>query len=265
MKPHSLQEVLQLASEQQLQQWHDLSLSYASGHGDLVLRETISERYPGLSADNVLTFAGAQEAMFCAFHALLNAGDEVLGISPQFEPLRLLPVSIGVRLNEFELSPQPTGWQLDTEQFVGQITPVTKMVAINFPHNPTGAQIDRASLDSIVESCRQRQSWLFSDEVFQGLEYHESECLPPVASVYEKGISLGVISKAYGLGGVRVGWLVSQDKALLQRALQIKRFLSISNGRTDELLATIVLQHGEGLLQQNRQQVRQNLDREHHR
>ncbi|MGD2120065.1 MAG: aminotransferase class I/II-fold pyridoxal phosphate-dependent enzyme, partial [Chromatiales bacterium] len=182
-----------------------------------------------------------------------------LGITPCFEPLRLVPEAIGASVQEFSLTPQQDGWQLDLQAFLDRITAKTKLVVINFPHNPTGAHITEDMLQAIIEQCRRHDCWLFADEVFRGLEYSPEEQLPPVAASYEKGISLGVMSKAYGLGGVRIGWLACQDKQLLQRTMQIKRYLSICNGRTDEWLATIALQHANTLLQRNNSLIQQNM------
>lgn len=119
--------------------------------------------------------------------------------------------------------------------------------------------ISQLQQQMMIEACRDYDVWLFSDEVFRGLEFSVSEKLPPIASVYEKGISLGVMSKALGLGGVRVGWLACQDKTLLKRMLKIKHFLSICVGRADEILSQIALNHKDEILQKNRELLVSNL------
>ena len=123
-----------------------------------------------------------------------------------------------------------------------------RMAVINFPHNPTGKMISSGELQQMVEHCEHNDCWLFSDEVFRDLKYRLDDRLPPVVSLYRKGLSLGVMSKARGLPGVRVGWIACRDIDLIARMLEIKRYLSICNGRTDELLATIALQHATVLL-----------------
>lgn len=257
----SLQELLSLADQQGLQQWSELSLGYSSSQGDPRLRESIAASYPGLSDSNIITFAGAQEAIFVAYHALLQANDRVQVILPIFEPLSLVAQGIGAKIDAVILQlTEAGGWCLDMNQWVEAIGEKTSMSVINFPHNPTGRLIHHDELGVIVEHCARNNCWLFSDEVFRGLEYQRADQLPPVASIYEKGISLGVMSKAYGLGGVRVGWIACRDQRLIERMLQIKQYLSICNGRTDEILALIALQHAPQLLKKNQKTNRKNID-----
>ena len=150
-------------------------------------------------------------------------------------------------------------WQLDMQQWRESVDENTTMAVINFPHNPTGKLIRHDELEQIIDHCASNNCWLFSDEVFRGLEYRATDQLPPVASLYGKGISLGVMSKAYGLGGVRIGWLACQDQGLIRRMLEIKHYLSICNGRADEILAMIALQHAPRLLHNTRKLLRDNL------
>lgn len=254
-----LRDLLALADESERRQWRDLPLGYASSQGNEYLRRVIAASHPGLEADDILVFAGALEAMYVFYHALLEPGDRVQVITPIFEPLAILPQAMGARLELIPLQTEDNSWRLDQAQWQDRLRPDTKLAAINFPHNPTGAMIDAEQLGAMVDSCREHDCWLFSDEVFRGLEYHPEESLPPVASLYEKGVSLGVMSKAHGLGGVRVGWIACRDRALLRRMLEIKDFLSICNGQTDEMLAAIALNHGEALLANNRQLAQENL------
>jgi len=254
-----LQELLSLADEEEARQWHDFTLGYSTSQGDPMLREQLALTYPGLSADNFIVFAGALEAIYVAYHALLNAGDKVQVITPVFEPLAIVAGAIGAKVSPVNMQLAGENWQLDIDQWIEGLRPETQLATINFPHNPTGAMISRLQLQLMVDACRENQCWLFSDEVFRGLEYDETARLPPAASLYEKALSLGVMSKAYGLGGVRVGWIACQDKALIKRMLEIKHFLSICNGRADELLTRIALNHSDVLLERNRQLLRQNL------
>ncbi len=258
----SLQQLLSLADQQELEQWNNLTLGYSTSQGDPTLRESIAGSYPGLTAANIITFAGAQEAIFVAYHALLNAQDRVQVILPIFEPLARVAQAIGARVDRVRLRlTENHTWQLDMDQWRESIDDKTAMAVINFPHNPTGKRISHDELQLIVDHCDRNNCWLFSDEVFRGLEYRQADQLPPVASVYAKGISLGVMSKAYGLGGVRVGWIATQDERLIKRMLEIKHYLSICNGRTDEQLALIALQHAPQLMQSTHQLIRDNLQR----
>lgn len=244
--------------------WHDLNLNYASSSGDIDLREQIADQYPGLSVDDIATFAGAQEAIFVVYHALLSPGDLIQAISPHFGPLHLVAEGLGAKIDiqpmDFSSVDSNTGvWSLNIDQWCNQQNASAVLSVINFPHNPTGAMVTQQELERMVASCEEKDCWLFSDEVFRGLEYSEQDRLSPVASLYDKGISLGVMSKAYGLGGVRVGWIACRNRALHKRILEIKEYLSICNGRTDELLARIALRNGAWILDKNRQLSQQNL------
>lgn len=262
--PESLaaQELLSLANQTEREQWEQLGLGYASVQGDPSLREAIADRYPGLTSADIITFAGAQEAIFVAYHALLKKNDRLQLILPIFEPLALVAQGIGVEIGTVALdASHADGWRLDLQAWRESIDPSTTMAAINFPHNPTGKLITEHELEQIVEHCTRNDCWLFSDEVFRGLEHQQSRQLTPVATLYEQGISLGVMSKAFGLGGVRIGWLACRDQALIRRMLEIKTYLSICNGRADELLARIALRHAPQLLDNTNKLIQENLQR----
>jgi len=255
----SLQELLSLASDEDRQRWQGFSLGFASSQGDEYLRGLIAADYPGLSAENIITFAGAQEAIYATYHALLNPGDKTQLITPVYEPLAIVAELIGAQLNNVAMKCVDSNWQLDVDAWTDTFHPQIRLAVINFPHNPTGAMISRLQLEVLVDQCRDYDCWLFSDEVFRGLEYRDADRLSPVASAYEKGISLGVMSKAYGLGGIRIGWIACQDTSLIQQLLEIKQYLSICNGRADELLASIALKNRGSLLSQNREIIQNNL------
>jgi aspartate/methionine/tyrosine aminotransferase len=255
----SLPELLSMASDTDRKRWQGFSLGFASSLGDQHLRELIAADYPGLSADNIITFAGAQEAIYATCHALLNPADHVQVITPLYEPLSIVAELIGAKVRKVAMQSTGSGWQLDMDEWSDSMGPETVLSVINFPHNPTGAMISQLQLQMMVDQCSDFGGWLFADEVFRGLEYREADRLPPVASIYDKGISLGVMSKAYGLGGIRIGWIASQDKALINRLHDIKQFLSICNSQADEVLASIALKNGKTLLSQNVALIQNNL------
>ena len=255
----SLQQLLSLAGEDEIKRWQDFSLGYTPSQGSEDLRETIASHYPGLSADNIVVFAGAMEAIYVFNHALLQAGDRVQVVTPIYEPLTILAEAIGAHVKRIKMQLTAQRWQLDVDQWLNTLRPDTTLAVINFPHNPTGAMISKLQLQAMINACRENDCWLFSDEVFRGLEYRDADRLPPVASEYEKGVSLGVMSKAFGFGGVRIGWVACQDKTMLRRLLEIKNFLSICNGRADEILTMIALQHYKQLRAETRKLLNENL------
>ena len=255
----SLRQLLSLASDEEMTMWDEFSLGYTPSQGSADLREVIAEMYPGLSAENILVTAGALEAITIAYHAVLNSADRFQVVTPVFEPLAIVAEAIGASVIKVPMSKLSGQWQMDMDSWIDQLLPKTRMVTINFPHNPTGAMISRLQQQSIIDHCRDFGCWLFSDEVFRGLEQNPEDRLPAVASVYEKGISLGVMSKAFGLGGLRVGWIACQDKTVLAKMREIKSFLSICNGRADEILSLIAIRHADEIQHINHTLLSDNL------
>ena len=134
----------------------------------------------------------------------------------------------------------------------------TKLIIINFPHNPTGSYLKRDELNSIVETARKNKIYIFSDEMYHKLMIKETEELPPVSDLYEKGISLWGTSKSFGLAGL-TGWIVSRDKDLIEQVLAFKDYLSICNSAPSEILTLIALNNIDKFLSPNIEKIRNNI------
>ncbi len=245
----TIRELLALADAEDRAIWEDLPLSYIETWGTPKLRAAIAATYQGAKPEDVLAFAGAEEGLYCAMHALLGKDDHALVVTPNYQSAEQVPLSLctveGVALRE------DRNWDLDLDEVAAKIRPNTRLISINFPHNPTGKVIDRATFDALVALCRQHGIWLFSDEVYRGLELDPAKRLPAVVEAYERGLSLGVMSKAYGLPGLRVGWIACQDHALLDRMERIKHYLSICNAGPSEHLAIIALKARDRVIGRN--------------
>src|SRR5690606_39148121 len=126
------------------------------------------------------------------------------------------------------------GWRLDLDQIRTAIRPNTRLIAINFPNNPTGHVIPEADFRELIALGDERGIRIFSDEVYRGLERDPAHLLPQAAELSESALSLGVMSKAYGLAGLRVGWIACRDRALLARLERIRHYLSITNAGPSE-------------------------------
>jgi aspartate/methionine/tyrosine aminotransferase len=257
-EPLLLATLLAMADEADQARWGDLRLGYGDPHGAIWLRETIAGLYETASAADLLCFAGAQEGLYCAMHALLGAGDHAIVVTPNYQSAETVPLALcavtGVALDPAQ------GWTLDIDAVAAAIRPQTRLVSINFPNNPTGKILERERFDALVALCRRHGLWLFSDEVYRLIERDPADRLPQAVDVYERGLSLNVMSKAYGLPGLRVGWIACRDSALLQRMAQLKHYLSICNAAPSEVLAHIALRSGAGILARNRTIAEQNLD-----
>lgn len=262
VESRSLGDLMALASPKRLEQWQQLGLGYTEVRGSVPLREKIAELYasPAITAQQVVTFAGAEEAIYALFQTLLDANDHAVVVTPCYQSLRTLPESrCSVTSVELRPSQQENRWVLPLDALrEAVLSRPTKVMVLNFPHNPTGAHLTRQELDAVIALARQADCYLFLDEVYRGLELDGTEALPPVASLYEKGISLGVMSKAYGLAGLRVGWLATPDQAVLDAAMRYKYYLSICNSAPSEFLALVALEAGERILAENRQLIQEN-------
>jgi aspartate/methionine/tyrosine aminotransferase len=158
-----------------------------------------------------------------------------------------------VALNEAD------NWSLDIDAVHAALHRNTKLISINFPNNPTGAIPSHATFEALVQLCRTRGIWLFSDEVYRLIERDPAVRIPQAADMYERGISLNVMSKAYGLPGLRIGWLACQDREFLEACERYKHYLSICNSAPSEMLAEIALKARETILERNRGIARHNL------
>jgi aspartate/methionine/tyrosine aminotransferase len=253
-----MQELVKISDPESRKLWENLHLGYTESPGLPALRETIASLYDTLSVQDVLTFAGAEEGIHCTMNALLSAQDHVIGISPAYQSLIDLPRALGADVTTIALKAE-NQWKLDIDALAKAFRPNTKLVVINFPHNPTGTTIDLNSLHQMIELCRKRGVYLFSDEVYRLIEIDEKDRLPAVADLYEKGISLSVMSKAFGLAGLRIGWIGTKDHALLEKIAQCKHYTSICNSAPSEVLSLMALRAKDKILRRNLDIIRSNL------
>lgn len=253
----SLNEILAMAPEKEL--WENLRLGYTECQGLPRLRQSIVQNlYPGLKADEILVFTGAEEGIFCTLNSLLTALDNVIVITPCYQSLSEIPLSIGCSITKLALLPDQK-WQLDLERLKEVILPNTKAIIINFPHNPTGQMLNTYELTELVNICRERDLWLFSDEAYRPLGEPSLGWPAPAVMLYPKAISLGVMSKAYGLGGLRIGWIACQDKEALKKIMRFKNYTTICNGAPSEVLAFMALESYDEILLRNNHIIKNNL------
>lgn len=236
----------------------NLRLGYIPTEGGPELRQAIAATYDHIQADQVLAFCGAEEGLYCALHALLDKDSHAIVTFPNYQAMEELPLQLAGSVSGLALRPE-NDWEPDLEELRALIKPNTRLLAVNFPNNPTGKVMSQPGWAELIDLVRERGIWLFSDEVYRGLERDPALTLPQAADLYERGLSLNVMSKAYGLPGLRIGWIACQDRELLQRMLNIKHYLSICNSAPAELIATRALQRGPRLLARNRQLCLDNL------
>jgi aspartate/methionine/tyrosine aminotransferase len=253
----TISELLAMADPEQRAEFERLPLSYTPTWGTPELLAAIADTYEGLEPEHVLTFAGAEEAMFWALQELAGPGDHAVVTVPNYQSMESLTIATGADVDGLVLHPSD-GWALDLRTLETLLRPTTKLVCVNFPNNPTGALPDRQTFTELVQLCDERGIRLFSDEVYRGLELDRDAMLPQAAELSPTSISLNVMSKSYGLPGLRIGWLASRDRALLERLERRKHYTSIADAAPSEYLATIALRNGERIQARNRSIVAAN-------
>ncbi|WP_248746117.1 aminotransferase class I/II-fold pyridoxal phosphate-dependent enzyme [Pseudomonas sp. MWU12-2037] len=253
----TIKALLALADASDREAFETLSLGYTQTFGAPELLEVIASTYERLAPADLLCFAGAEEGLYVAMHALLDKGDHAIVVTPNYQSSETIPLSL-CEVTGVALDPEQ-GWTLDIDAVAAAIRPNTRLISINFPHNPTGKILERERFDALVDLCRQHGIYLFSDEAYRLLGLGEGGQLPAVADVYERGLSLAVMSKPYGLPGLRIGWIACQDRGLLSRMERMKHYLSICNAGPSEVLARIALKAREPILARIHQLMRHNL------
>ena len=254
----SVSELLGYASAFDRERFHNLHLGYTETFGSKPLLGEIAKTFDTITQSDVLCFAGAEEGIYVAMRVLLTPSDHCIVITPNYQAAETIPLAI-CAVTGVALDPDDN-WALDIDAIRAAIRPNTKLISINFPNNPTGAIPVRSIFDGLVELCRANGIWLFSDEVYRLIERDPSLRLPQAADVYERGISLNVMSKSYGLPGLRIGWLACRDRQFLVACERYKHYLSICNAGPSEVLAEIALKAREAILARNRGIVSDNLN-----
>jgi aspartate/methionine/tyrosine aminotransferase len=253
-------ELLALADEEARGLWSDLRLGYTESTGHPLLRREIASLYETLEADDVLVFSGAEEAIFCLSNVLLGPGDHMISTWPGYQSLYEVGRAAGARVSLHALR-EEDGWALDVERLRRSIHPETRLVVVNAPHNPTGMLPSHAEWAALVGACAEAGVHLLADEVYRYLEYDESERVTAGADTFDRGISLGVMSKSFAMAGLRIGWLATRDRALLERCAAFKDYTTICASAPAEILALIGLRARESVLARSRAIVAANLER----
>jgi aspartate/methionine/tyrosine aminotransferase len=242
------------------EQFDALWLGYTESEGDPRLRQAISALYQNVGSDRILVHAGAEEAIFNFMNVKLRAGDHIVVHSPCYQSLSEVARGIGAAVSNWQGDPD-RGWALDLEDLPPLLTDRTRVVVVNFPHNPTGFLPANDFVRELSTLSERRGFTIFSDEVYRGLELDPNDRLPALAEINERAVSLGVMSKTYGLAGLRIGWTATQDARLLSELAAFKDYTTICNSAPSEFLAALALRHAEKIAERNRQIIRANLDR----
>jgi aspartate/methionine/tyrosine aminotransferase len=245
-----MHELVGMADDECRALWNGLRLGYTESTGHPMLRREIAGLYGGLEPDDVLTFAGAEEAIFAYMTATLRPGDHAVVMWPAYQSLYEAARAAGAEVSPLRLR-FAEGWRLDLDELAELIRDDTRVVVVNLPHNPTGLSIDRTEFGRLVDLCERRGVALFCDEVNRYGEYDARDRLPGACELSPGAASLGGLAKPFGLAGLRVGWIAVRNRALLRRIAAVKDYLTICSSAPSEILALIALRVREHLLRRN--------------
>jgi aspartate/methionine/tyrosine aminotransferase len=255
---YPMADLLTLADAETRGLWDDLRLGYTESTGHPLLRAEIASLYENIAADDVLVFAGAEEAIFCLSNVLLGPGTYAVVTWPGYQSLYEVGRAAGAGITLHELR-EDDGWDLDPERLIGALRPETRLVVVNAPHNPTGMLPTREQWRRLTGELARRGVHLLADEVYRFLEFEPADRLPAGADAFERGISLGVMSKSFAMAGLRIGWLATRDRELLARCAAFKDYTTICSSAPSEILALIGLRAREAVLARSRRIVEGNM------
>jgi aspartate/methionine/tyrosine aminotransferase len=251
-------DLLALADDETAALWTSLRLGYSEAPGHPLLRDEIAGLYQTIDADHVLVFAGAEEAIFCLSNVLLGPGDHAVVTWPGYQSLYEVGRAAGADVALHVLH-EEDGWALDPDRLIAALRPNTRLVVVNAPHNPTGMLPTTAEWAELTAALEERGIHLLADEVYRYLENDEADRLPAGADAFERGVSLGVMSKSFAMAGLRIGWLASRDADLLARCAAFKDYTTICSSAPSEILALIGLRARDQVLARSRRIVEANL------
>jgi aspartate/methionine/tyrosine aminotransferase len=235
-----------------------LHLGYTETQGSLSLREQASRLYSSAGPQNILVHNGAEEGIFLFMAAMLERGDHLIVHCPCYQSLHEIARVIGCRLTPWNAR-EEEDWALDPKELERHIRHDTRVIVINTPHNPTGYHMPQDVFSDVMKIADRHGVIVFSDEVYRGLEYEEAHRLPAACDVSERAVSLGVMSKAYGLGGLRIGWIATKNTEVLSRIQGVKDYTTICSSAPGEFLAEVALRHGSELVGRSKEIISENL------
>jgi aspartate/methionine/tyrosine aminotransferase len=225
-------------------------LGYTESAGAPALRAAISGMYSGVEPGEILVHAGAEEAIFLFMHAALGPGDHAIVHWPCYQSLLDVARSTGCEVSRWEAR-AADGWTLDLREVRSLLRPSTRVIVVNTPHNPTGFLMARRDFEELIALADERGIVVFSDEVYRELEHDAADRLPAACDLSARAVSIGVMSKAYGLAGLRIGWAATRNAAVRERMAALKDYTTICCSAPSEFLAELALRHRRQLVERN--------------
>ena len=257
-EPLTLKELIEMSDEETYSLWQNLSLGYTESQGHPLLLKEIAVLYKDISPDSIVEIV-PEEGIFITMNVLLEPEDHIITTFPGYQSLFEIAASIGCQVSRW-IPDLEHGYKFSLQDLKHLIHENTKLIVINFPHNPTGALLSRAELEELIEVANNKGIQIFSDEMYRFTEQNQTDRLPSVCELYPKGISLFGLSKSFSLPGLRVGWLLSSDNSVIEKIKTFKDYTTICASAPSEILAIIALRSKETILERNRAIISNNLE-----
>jgi aspartate/methionine/tyrosine aminotransferase len=248
-EPLSLPELLSLSDPESRFLWDNLKMGYTESQGLPLLREEVSRLYTTIKPEDVL-IAAPQECIFIAMNTLLKKGDHVITTFPGYQSLYEIALAIGCEVSRWTPR-QDSPWTFDVSDLKSLLRPNTKLMVINFPHNPTGAILKETELNEIVGTAEQNNISLFSDEMYRFLEYDQDTQTTSACDLSPKALSLFGMSKSFALAGLRIGWITTRNKPLIDSMIRFKDYTSICSSAPSEVLSLMALRAKKEIFTRN--------------
>ena len=241
-----------------VEKFHSVWLGYTESQGSPALRNEICNLYEAIQPEDILVHTGAEEAIFLFMFAAFKEYDHVIVHSPGYQSLAEVARAAGCEVSLW-LAREENGWGLDPDELRGLLRTNTRAIIINTPHNPTGYLMSRMDYDAIHQFAKENELLLFSDEVYRESEYDPATRLPAASDLGDYAISLGVTSKTYGLAGLRIGWVATQNKKIYDSMAALKDYTTICNSAPSEFLAEVAMRNRQKLVERNLAIIKDNL------
>jgi aspartate/methionine/tyrosine aminotransferase len=245
-EPPTTEELLALDGAEATARYLSLGLDYIENPGGEGLRAAIAALHLGLSAEQIQVTTGASEAILLLIWTLVRPGDAVVVADPCYQSHGEVAAALGAEVRRLALR-EEDGWKPDAASLSRLVDARTRLVILNYPHNPSGAALSGDELATLIHVAEEAGAIFVSDEVFRLIAL-EGVPMPSATEISDRAVAIGDLSKPWGLGGLRMGWIASRDAPLLRALSEARDFTTMCSGAPSELLAEIALRHAAALL-----------------
>ena len=253
----SLDYILERADEPEKELWENLRFNYTEPQGLPQLRQMIASEYQTIEPEDVVVLSPG-EANFSFMNLVLDKGDHIICMWPAYQSLYQVAKSLGCEISLWK--PQEGHWAYRLDDLKGMARKNTKALVVNFPHNPTGFIPSENEMYEIADFARTHQLKVLSDEMYHQLVFDEKNAIPAFCDIYEGAVSLWGLSKSFGLAGLRLGWVATRNRELLEGILGFKDYLSMCNNAVSEVLAITAIKKKEDFIGHNVRKIKHSLE-----